>query len=104
MTQLNVFPENSVQTTRLMFVNFGKTEELYSLRLLKTLRSMDISAEIYPEAAKIKKQMAYADSKAIPFVAIAGEKEIAGHCVGLKNMLTGEQENVSPEDLPEKIR
>ncbi|MDR1666364.1 MAG: histidine--tRNA ligase [Bacteroidales bacterium] len=104
MMQLNAFPENSVHTTRLMFVNFGKTEELYSLRLLKMLRSEGIHAEIYPEAAKIKKQMAYADSKAIPFVAMAGEKEIADNCIGLKNMLTGEQQNVSPEALLAKIK
>ncbi|MDR0714543.1 MAG: histidine--tRNA ligase [Bacteroidales bacterium] len=104
MTQLNLFPADSGQTTRLMFVNFGKTEELHALRMLKTLRAQGINAEIYPEAAKIKKQMAYANGKAIPFVAMTGEKEIAGNYVSLKNMLTGEQQNVAPEELPGKVK
>ncbi|MDR3094914.1 MAG: histidine--tRNA ligase [Bacteroidales bacterium] len=104
LTQLNAFPENSVQTTRLMFVNFGKKEELYALGQLKRLRNAGINAEIYPESAKMKKQMAYADSKSIPFVAMTGEAEIADNVISLKNMLTGEQRNVSPEELLQIVK
>ncbi|MDR0815507.1 MAG: histidine--tRNA ligase, partial [Bacteroidales bacterium] len=104
LTQLNAFPENSGQTTRLMFVNFGKNEELYALVQLKRLRDAGINAEIYPESAKMKKQMVYANGKAIPFVAMTGENEIANNVISLKNMLTGEQQNVSPDELLEIVK
>ena len=71
---------------------------------MKRLRNAGIIAEIYPESAKMKKQMAYADSKSIPFVAMTGETEIADNVISLKNMLTGEQRNVSPEELLQTVK
>jgi len=92
LNQLNLYPENSGQQTQVLFVNFGKKEENYILPILSELRKSGISAEIYPEAAKLKKQFSYADDNHIPFVAIAGENEINESKITLKNMETGEQE------------
>lgn len=91
LNQLNLFPEESLQTTQILFVNFGEKEENYCLPLVAELRMAGISAELYPEAAKIKKQMSYADAKKIPFVAIVGENEIIETKIMLKNMHSGEQ-------------
>lgn len=104
MNQLDIFPKDSTATTRILFVNFGEKEEAFCLPILKTLRVAGINAEIYPEAAKMKKQMAYADKKVIPYVALAGENEIANNIVTLKNMVTGEQESVAIPDLVEKLK
>ena len=76
MNKLNLFPEDSAGTVKLMFVNFGKSEENYCLSLLSKVRTKGISAEIYPDQAKLKKQMSYANNKAIPFIALIGESEI----------------------------
>lgn len=103
LNQLDLYPENTAVSTRVMLVNFGGCEEDYALSLLQTLRSAGIRAELYPEAVKMKKQMGYADAKKIPFVVLAGETEIAENKVTLKNMITGEQAIVSPGDLPEHI-
>lgn len=99
MNQLELFPEDHTAITRLLFVNFGKQEEKFCLPLLKQLRSAGINAEIYPETAKVKKQMAYADKKGIPFVALVGEDEMRAGRVSLKTMATGEQNNIPKEDL-----
>lgn len=99
MTQLNLFPEDTHTTTRVLFVNFGSKEERFCLPLLQQLRQAGINAEIYPEAAKMKKQMTYADKKHIPFVALVGENEINEGIVSLKNMTTGEQLNVKITEL-----
>lgn len=99
MTQLNLFPEDTHTTTRVLFVNFGSKEERFCLPLLQQLRQAGINAEIYPEAAKMKKQMTYADKKHIPFVALVGESEINEGIVSLKNMTTGEQLNVKITEL-----
>lgn len=99
MSQLDLFPEDNTTTTKLLFVNFGPKEEKYCLPLLKQLRNEGINAEIYPEAAKMKKQMTYADKKGIPFVALVGESEMQTGRVALKNMKTGEQTDVSLEEL-----
>lgn len=103
LNQLNLFPENSTHATDILFVNFGDKEESYILPLLAQLRSKGICAEIYPEAAKMKKQMSYADSNQIPFVALVGENEMAEGKITLKNMKTGEQELISIEELGEAI-
>lgn len=99
MNQLDLFPKDNTTTTQILFVNFGSKEERYCLPLLKELRAAGINAEIYPEAAKMKKQMGYADKKGIPFVALVGETEMQEGVVSLKNMTTGEQTNVSVEEL-----
>jgi histidyl-tRNA synthetase len=103
LTQLNAFPASAAQTTKLLFINFGATEEMYALQLLAKVREAGINAEIYPEAAKMKKQMAYANSKSVAYVAMAGENEMANHCISLKNMITGEQKTVTVEEMIELL-
>ncbi len=103
LTQLNAYPSDIGQTTRLMFVNFGTKEEKYALQLLAKVRAAGINAEIYPDAVKIKKQMAYADQKSIAFVAMTGETEMASNSVTLKNMTTGEQVTISFEEMIQRI-
>jgi histidyl-tRNA synthetase len=99
LNQLELYPADSLLTTQLMFVNFGEKEEAFLLPLLAKVRAAGIRAELYPEAAKMKKQMSYADAKRIPFVALAGENEIGVGKVNLKNMLTGEQMLLTPDEL-----
>lgn len=99
LNQLELYPADSLQTTQLLFVNFGEKEETYLLPILSKVRAAGISAEFYPDTAKMKKQMGYADTKKIPFVALVGESEIAEGKINLKNMLTGEQTSVTPDEL-----
>ena len=103
LNQLNLFPENLSLGVDVVFVNFGEKEEDYILPILSQLRSKGISAEIYPDAAKMKKQMTYADNNKAHFVAIIGENEISENKLTLKNMLTGEQEMVTLEVAIERI-
>ncbi|WP_251620055.1 histidine--tRNA ligase [Odoribacter lunatus] len=104
MTQLNLFPEDANATTRILFVNFGSREEHFCLPLVQKLRSEGINAEIYPEPAKMKKQMTYADRKRIPFVALIGENEIKEGRVSLKNMTTGEQADIKIDELVANLK
>ena len=104
LNQLDLYPKDALQTTQLLFVNFGPTEESYLLPLIAKVRAAGIRTELYPEAAKMKKQMSYADTKRIPFVALVGENEIKENKINLKNMLTGEQCLVSLDELLEKLR
>ncbi len=97
MEGLDLFPRNTHVLTRVMFVNFGEKEMRYALPLLAKLREAGISSEIYPEAAKMKKQFSYANHKKIPFVVIIGDSEIATRTLTLKNMLSGQQEQMSLE-------
>ncbi len=99
MTQLELFPESTVASTKVMFVNFGAAEEAYCLPILAKLRAAKINAEIYPEPAKMKKQMTWADRKQVAFVAMAGEEEMKQEKVTLKNMKTGDQQLLSFEEL-----
>ena len=99
LNQLDLYPKEAVTGTRVLFVNFGAAEMAYCLPLLARLRAEGISAEIYPDSSKMKKQMAYANAKAVPFVAIVGENEMAAGKVMLKNMLTGEQSLLTAEEL-----
>ena len=103
LNQLDLYPADSLQTTQLLFVNFGAREEAYLLPLIAKVRAAGIRTELYPEAAKMKKQMSYADTKKIPFVALVGENEIEAGKVNLKNMLTGEQNSVTVEELIEQL-
>ncbi len=100
LNQLSLYPEDITTTTQLLFVNFGQKEMEYCSPLVRKARQAGISTELYPEYAKMKKQMAYANAKGIPFVAIVGETEMAEGKIALKNMLTGEQQFVSCDDLP----
>ncbi len=99
MNQLNLFPIQNSATTKLLFANFGAAEEIYALKHLKQIRQNGINAEIYPDTAKIKKQMSYADKKSIPFVAICGEAEMQQNKILLKIMSTGEQQLVDHFEL-----
>ena len=99
LNQLDLYPETSMEQTKILFVSFGEKELMYCLPLLNALRSKGINSEIYPEPAKMKKQMSYADNKKIPFVAIVGETEMAENKVMLKNMKTGEQSLASLEEI-----
>lgn len=103
MNELNLFPSSATVSTQVLFANFGPAEEKYCMGLLKSLRNAGINSEIYPEAAKMKKQFKYADDKAIPYVAIVGESELAAKTVSLKNMKTGEQETIAADDLNDWI-
>jgi histidyl-tRNA synthetase len=104
LNQLNLYPTDSLNVTQILFVCFGDDEIRYALPWLKTLRTKGIAAEIYPEAAKMKKQMSYADNKQIPFVAIVGSDEMAAEKVMLKNMQTGEQRQIELNDLIELLQ
>jgi histidyl-tRNA synthetase len=89
---LDLYPKDSVTATQVLFINFGDKETAYCLPIINKVRANGIRAEIFPEAAKMKKQMSYANAKQIPFVALAGENEMAAQKLTLKNMLTGEQQ------------
>jgi histidyl-tRNA synthetase len=103
LNQLELYPADSLQTTQVLFVNFGEKEEEYLFPLLAEVRAAGIRAELYPDAAKMKKQMGYADTKKIPYVALVGENEIADGKINLKNMLTGEQELLTTDELSHKF-
>ena len=85
--------------TQVLILNFGDKETLFALKMRDLLRDLQISTEIYPDAVKLKKQMAYADSRKIPYIIIAGEEEIANNMVTLKIMSSGEQKKMTAEDL-----
>lgn len=99
MNQLNLYPEESIRTTQIMFVNFGDKEALHCLKLIEKLRNAGISAELYPSSDKMKKQMGYANSHAIPYVALIGESEMGNNTVSVKNMNNGEQRSMAIEEL-----
>lgn len=103
LNQLDLYPADSLQTTQLLFVNFGEKEETYLLPVLSRLRAAGIRVEFYPDAAKMKKQMGYADAKKIPYVAIVGETEIAEGRINLKEMASGEQTSVTVDELIERF-
>ena len=103
LNALDLYPKDSVTTTQLLFINFGERETAYCLPIINKVRANGIRSEIYPDASKMKKQMSYANAKQIPFVALAGESEINEGKVTLKNMETGEQQMVTPEELIERL-
>uniref|UniRef100_UPI0032174176 histidine--tRNA ligase n=1 Tax=uncultured Draconibacterium sp. TaxID=1573823 RepID=UPI0032174176 len=99
LVQQDSFPAESLETTKVLFVNFGEKEEAYCLPVLAQLRKAGVNAEIFPESAKMKKQMTYANRKQIAFVILAGDNEIETQKFTLKNMESGEQQLVSTEEL-----
>ncbi|MGL4518848.1 MAG: histidine--tRNA ligase [Phocaeicola sp.] len=103
LNQLDLYPKEAVNGTKLFFVNFGEAEAAYCMPILAAARKAGICAEIYPDSAKMKKQMSYANNKQIPFVAIVGENELKEQKVMLKNMTTGEQTLLTPEALIEAL-
>ena len=99
MLGLNLFPEELACSTKVFFVNLGESEQLASMRLISELRNKGISAEIYPESAKMKKQMEYANRRGIPYVVIIGSNELERKVATLKDMRSGEQRELSFEEL-----
>ena len=99
LNELDAYPQDAMIATRVLFINFGDKETAYCLPVVKKLRDAGIRTEMYPESAKMKKQMSYANTKQIPFVAMAGENEINEGKFTLKNMTTGEQQMVTVEQL-----
>ena len=99
LNQLDLYPKETVNATRLLFVNFGPAEAAFCMQVLSQVRAAGIHAEIYPDAVKMKKQMSYANAKQIPFVALVGESEMADGKINLKNMETGEQQLLTPDQL-----
>jgi len=104
MNELKLFPADTEQATKVLLVNFGGNEEIVSLKMLQKLHNAGISAELYPEALKMKKQFSYADNKKIPYIIIIGNDEATSGIYQLKNMLTGEQEKISADEIIEKLR
>ncbi|OYP75490.1 histidine--tRNA ligase [Prevotella sp. P4-51] len=104
LNTLELYPEETLNATQVLFINFGEKEAAYSLPIISEVRKKGIRAEIYPDAAKMKKQMGYANAKAIPYVVLVGENEMKEGKVMLKNMVTGEQQLVAPEEMVDMIK
>ncbi|WP_100612568.1 histidine--tRNA ligase [Confluentibacter lentus] len=104
LEELGLFPETVTKSIDVLFINFGDKEALFSLKAIKQLRLQGIHAELYPDAAKMKKQMAHADKRAIPFVVLVGEEEVNSNTYTLKNMVSGKQSKVSLQDLILEIK
>ena len=104
LNQLDLYPDTTTTSTRLLFINFGATEAAHCLRLANQVRSAGIPTEVFPDSAKIKKQMSYANANAIPFVALVGENEMQQGVVSLKNMTTGEQQNLTIDEVIAAVR
>ncbi len=103
LNTLDLYPKDWMTATQILFINFGEKETAYCLSILNKVRAQGVRAEIYPDAAKMKKQMSYANAKQIPYVALAGENEMKEGKITLKNMETGEQQLVTPEELIAKL-
>ncbi len=99
LTDLNLFPNNFSHSTDLLFVNFGEQESDFILPLITKMRKAGVRCELYPESAKMKKQLSYADNNKIPYVALIGANEIKNSSVTIKNMISGEQKTVLIDDL-----
>ena len=99
LNTLDLYPKNAMAGTQLLFINFGEKETAYSLPVVAKARVAGIRTDLFPDKAKMKKQMSYANAKQIPFVALVGENEMAEGKITLKNMTTGEQTLVTPDEL-----
>jgi len=104
LNALDSYPKDAVVGTQLLFINFGEKETAYCLPAVAKAREAGIRTEVFPDSTKMKKQMSYANAKQIPFVALAGENEMAEGKFTLKNMLTGEQQLLAIEDVIKKVR
>ncbi len=104
LEELGLFPETVSKNVEVLFINFGEKEALFSLKAINKLRLQGINAELYPDAAKMKKQMTYANKRAVPYVVLVGDEEITSNTYTLKNMNTGDQNKVTLEDLLLKTR
>ncbi len=104
LNALDLYPKEAVGATQLLFINFGERETAYCLPIVAEARKAGIRTEMFPDTAKMKKQMSYANAKGIGYVALAGEQEIASSKITLKNMITGEQRLVSLAELIAEIK
>lgn len=104
LEELNLFPETVTEATKVLFINFGNREALYSMKALATLRAAGIKAELYPDAAKLNKQFTHADRRGIPFAVLCGYEEISSSTFKIKNLTSGEQESVDLNGLIEKLQ
>ncbi len=104
LNQLDLYPREAVNSTKLLFVNFGEAEAAFSMQVLMQARKAGINAELFPECTKMKKQMAYANAKQVPYVAIVGESELQEQKLTLKDMNSGEQKLVTPSELVEIVQ
>lgn len=102
--ELNLFPDTVTESTKVLFINFGDKESLYAMKAVKQLRAAGIKSELYPDSAKVGKQFQHADKRGIPFAVLTGDEEINNNTFTLKNLATGEQEQVSLEELKNKIQ
>ena len=99
LNTLDLYPKEIITNTQLLFINFGDKEAEYCMPIVSKSRANGIRTELFPDAAKMKKQMSYANANNIPFVALAGDDEIQKGVVTLKNMETGEQKQVTAEEM-----
>ncbi|MCJ0742039.1 histidine--tRNA ligase [Pedobacter montanisoli] len=104
LEELNLFPAETVQGTKVLISNFDEKAELYALSVLQELRTAGIATELYPTSAKLKKQMSYADAKNIPYVILIGDDEMSSGLLTLKNMQSGEQQKLNIVDILEKLK
>lgn len=104
LEELGLFPETVNKNVEVLFINFGENEALFSLKAIKQMRQQGVNAELYPDAAKMKKQMNHANKRAIPFVVLVGDKEIEDNIYTLKNMASGEQNKVSLQELISHVK
>ena len=103
LNTLNLYPQEAVHGTQLLFINFGDRETAYCLPIANEMRKAGIRTEVYPDKSKMKKQMSYANAMQIPFVALAGDNEIQQGKITLKNMISGDQELLTPTEMITKI-
>ena len=99
LEELSLFPETVTEATKALFINFGDTESLYSMKAIKKLRDVGCKVELYPDSAKIGKQFQHADKRSIPYAVLTGAEEMSNNRFTLKNLATGEQTAVSLDEL-----
>ena len=104
LSELDLYPADTLATARVLFVNFGEREAAASLGHIKRLRAAGISAELYPDVAKMKKQMSYANERSTPYVAMVGENELASGTIALKDMATGEQLTLTVDEVIARLK
>ncbi len=104
LLQLDRFPEQNLNQTKLLLINFGGDDERYAIQVLQKIRAAGVNAELYPDAAKLKKQFAYADKRDIPNVLIIGAEERSSHHLTMKNMRDGSQNRLSIDDLIQELK
>ena len=104
LEELNLFPEAVEENTNIMFINFGEKEALYAMKAVRALRDAGINAEVYPDSAKMKKQMTHANRRSIPYVVLAGTQEMEAEKYTIKHMASGEQETIHLDEIIQKLR